>query len=185
MVAYIQQRNTRSSVPLINLSMLRSLPLPLAPIDEQSAIARALGTVDDKIELNRKMNETLAGIARALFQSWFVDFDPFRVKAEGKQPSSPEPIDALYPNALEPSAIGDIPAGWQEPGNPSAANVYRPEKCRVTSDNLVSAGCNHRLERVVKLARSKTYARGQLKRPRPAGTEHLRDSTRRLTKSWS
>jgi type I restriction enzyme S subunit len=53
----------------------------------QRAIAHILGTPDDKIELNRKMNETLEAMARALFKSWFVDFDPVRAKAEGKQPA--------------------------------------------------------------------------------------------------
>jgi type I restriction enzyme S subunit len=73
MVEYVQQRNTGSSVPLINLSVLRSLPFPLAPLSEQRVIAAMLGMLDDKIELNRRMNETLEAMARALFQRWFVD----------------------------------------------------------------------------------------------------------------
>jgi type I restriction enzyme S subunit len=84
MVAYIQQRNTGSSVPLINLSVLRSLPIPLPPLDEQRAIAHILGTLDDKMELNRRMNETLEEMARAIFKSWFVD-----------------------------SELGEIPTGWK------------------------------------------------------------------------
>jgi restriction endonuclease S subunit/predicted GIY-YIG superfamily endonuclease len=85
MVQYIQQRNTGSSVPLINLSVLRSLPLPLPPLTEQRAIAHILGTLDDKIELNRRMNETLEAMARALFKSWFIDFLPVRVKMAAKE----------------------------------------------------------------------------------------------------
>ena len=70
MVQYIQQRNTGSSVPLINLSVLRSLPIPLPPLPEQRAIAAILSSLDDKIELNRKLNATLEEIARTLFTAW-------------------------------------------------------------------------------------------------------------------
>lgn len=113
MVQYIQQRNTGSTVPLINLSVLKSLPIPLPPLPEQRAIADVLGALDDKIELNRRMNETLEGLARALFKSWFVDFDPVRRNAERRmtnaQPDPRHPEDALFPAAFE----GDIPQGWR------------------------------------------------------------------------
>ena len=65
--------------------------VPLPPLAEQRAIAHILGTLDDKIELNRRMNETLEAMARALFKSWFVDFDPVRAKAEGRDPGLPAP----------------------------------------------------------------------------------------------
>jgi type I restriction enzyme S subunit len=113
MVAYIQQRNTGSSVPLINLGVLRSLPIRVPPLAEQSAIVRVLGTLDDKIELNRRMNETLESMARALFKSWFVDFDPSRAKAEGLDASPSSPIAALFPDSLEDSEIGEVPKGWR------------------------------------------------------------------------
>ena len=113
MVAYIQQRNTGSSVPLINLSVLRSLPILLPPLSEQRAIAHILGTLDDKIELNRRMNETLEETARATFKSWFVDFDPVRAKAEGRDPGLPEHIADLFPDRFEDSELGKIPAGWE------------------------------------------------------------------------
>jgi type I restriction enzyme S subunit len=113
MVEYIQQRNTGSSVPLINLSVLRSLPLPLPPISEQRAIAHILGTLDDKIELNRRMNETLEAMARALFKSWFVDFDPVRAKAGGRDPGLPKHISSLFPDSFEDSKLGGIPKGWE------------------------------------------------------------------------
>lgn len=112
MVEYVRQRNTGSSVPLINLSVLRSLPLPLPPLSQQRAIAHILGTLDDKIELNRRMSETLEEMARALFKSWFVDFDPVRAKAEGRSPELPQPIADLFPRSFEDSAIGAIPATW-------------------------------------------------------------------------
>jgi len=85
----------------------------LPPLPEQHAIAHILGTLDDKIELNRRMNETLDAMARALFQSWFVDFDPVRGKAEGCDPSLPKPIADLFPDRFEDSELGEIPAGWR------------------------------------------------------------------------
>ena len=112
MVEYVQQRNTGSSVPLINLSVLRSLPLPVPPLPEQRAIAHILGTLDDKIELNRRMNETLEAMARALFKSWFVDFDPVRAKAEGRDPGLPKEIADLFPDRFQDSELGEIPTGW-------------------------------------------------------------------------
>jgi type I restriction enzyme S subunit len=70
----------------ISGAQIENLEIPVPPPDEQRAIAHILGTLDDKIELNRRMNETLEGIARALFKSWFVDFDPVRARAEGRDP---------------------------------------------------------------------------------------------------
>lgn len=113
MVKYIQQRNTGSSVPLINLSVLRSLPIPLPPLPEQRAIAHILSTLDDKIELNRQMNETLEAMVRAIFKSWFVDFDPVRAKAEGRDTGLPEEIAALFPDSFEETEIGEVPEGWK------------------------------------------------------------------------
>ena len=80
---------------------------------EQRAIAHILGTLDDKIELNRRMNETLEAMARAIFKSWFVDFDPVRAKAEGRDPGLPKPIADLFPDRFEDSELGEIPAGWK------------------------------------------------------------------------
>ena len=77
-----------------------------AAVDEQRAIAHILGTLDDKIELNRRMNETLEAMARALFKSWFVDFDPVRAKAEGRDPGLPKHIADLFPDRFEDSELG-------------------------------------------------------------------------------
>jgi type I restriction enzyme S subunit len=79
---------------------------------EQRAIAHILGTLDGKIELNRKMNETLEAMARALFQCWFVDFEPVRAKAEGHDPGLPKPIADLFPDRFEDSDLGRLPMGW-------------------------------------------------------------------------
>ena len=82
------------------------------PQPEQHGIAHILGTLDDKIELNRRMNETLEAMARAIFKSWFVDFDPVRAKAEGRDPGLPKPFADLFPNSFEDSDLGEIPNGW-------------------------------------------------------------------------
>ena len=86
--------------------------LRIPPIAEQRAIAQILGTLDDKIELNRRMNETLEAIARAVFKSWFVDFGPVRAKAEGRDPGLPKPLADLFPDSFEDSELGEIPRGW-------------------------------------------------------------------------
>ena len=93
--------------------MIESFNVP-APKDvhEQRAIAHILGTLDDKIELNRRMNETLEAMVRALFKSWFVDFDPVRAKAEGRDPGIPKPLADLFPGRLVDSELGEIPEGW-------------------------------------------------------------------------
>ena len=80
----------------------------------RAAIAHILGTLDDKIELNRKMNETLEAIARAIFKSWFVDFDPVRAKMEGRQPGGMDAeTAALFPDSFVESELGEIPRGWR------------------------------------------------------------------------
>jgi type I restriction enzyme S subunit len=91
---------------------LAKLELSIPPLPEQRAIAHILGTLDDKIELNRRMNETLEAMARALFKSWFVDFDPVRAKAEGRDPGLPKPLADLFPDSFEDSELGEIPKGW-------------------------------------------------------------------------
>lgn len=87
--------------------------IPVPPDPEQRAIARILGALDDKIELNRKMNATLEAMARALFKSWFVDFDPVHAKAEGRAPSGMDADTAkLFPSEFVESELGPIPNGW-------------------------------------------------------------------------
>jgi len=87
--------------------------LRIPPLPEQRAIAHILGTLDDKIELNRRMSETLQAMARALFKSWFVDFDPVRAKAEGRDPGLPKHLADLFPSRLVESEGGVIPEGWR------------------------------------------------------------------------
>jgi type I restriction enzyme S subunit len=92
-----------------------SIDFPQLPeLLEQRAIAHILRTLDDKIELNRRMNETLEAMARALFKSWFVDFEPVRAKAEGRHPGLPKHLADLFPARLVSSEPGEIPEGWEE-----------------------------------------------------------------------
>jgi type I restriction enzyme S subunit len=104
----------KSSVPGVNRNDLHRLPVLLPPLPEQKRIAHILGALDDKIELNRRMNATLEGISRAIFKSWFVDFDPVRQKAAGRQPvGMAAKTAALFPNSFEDSEIGEVPSGWR------------------------------------------------------------------------
>lgn len=99
-----------------NLSPYQILgaPIEYPPLAEQKAIAAVLGALDDKIELNRRMNATLEAMARALFQSWFVDFDPVRAKLDGRPPANLDPANAsLFPEHLEDSPLGKKPIGWE------------------------------------------------------------------------
>ncbi len=122
-----------SAQPILNKGDFSRLEITLPPLPEQRAIASILVALDDKIELNRRMNATLEGMARALFQSWFVDFDPVRAKLDVMSPSpQPSPIGrgrseaggegligmdaetaALFPAEFEESTLGPIPTGWE------------------------------------------------------------------------
>ncbi len=89
-----------------------TVTVPLPPLPEQRRIAHILGTLDDKIELNRRMNETLEEMARAIFKDWFVEFGPVRAKMEGRDPYLPEDVWSLFPERLVASELGEIPEGW-------------------------------------------------------------------------
>ncbi len=102
-----------SSVPGFNLGQLRSTSILLPPLPIQRQIAAILSAFDDKIELNRQMNRTLEAMARALFQSWFVDFDPVRAKMRGEQPEGMDAeTAALFPDELAVVEGREVPKGW-------------------------------------------------------------------------
>ncbi len=103
---------TGSTMPKLTQGNMNHIPVPAPPPDLQRAIAHILGTLDDKIELNRRTNKTLEEIARALFKSWFVDFDPVRARAEGRDSGLPKPISDLFPGSFGDSELGKIPEGW-------------------------------------------------------------------------
>ena len=109
----INSLDSGSAIPSTTRDAFYSLDVFLPPIEEQKAIAHILGTLDEKIELNRKTNETLEAMAKALFKSWFVDFDPVRAKAEGRPTGLPAEISDLFPDSFEDSELGEIPSGWE------------------------------------------------------------------------
>jgi type I restriction enzyme S subunit len=104
----------KAAVPGLNRNHLHLAEVRFpSDLNEQRRIARILGALDDKIELNRRMNETLEAMARALFKSWFVDFDPVRAKAEGRAPGLPESLSKLFPDRLVDSELGEVPDEWK------------------------------------------------------------------------
>ena len=149
-----------SAQPFISQGDARNLEVAYPPLPEQRAIAHILGTLDDKIELNRRMSETLEAMARALFKSWFVDFDPVRAKMEGRWqrgqslPGLPAHLYDLFPDRLVDSELGEIPEGWEvgtfgeiaenprrsvrpdqiAPETPYIALEHMPKRCIALSD---------------------------------------------------
>jgi type I restriction enzyme S subunit len=123
--------------------------------NEQRAIAHILGTLDDKIELNRRMSETLEAMARALFKSWFVDFDPVRAKAEGRDPGLPKPLADLFPARFVDSDLGEIPEGWEVEELGKLADTIKGRSYR--SEELVDSD--------TALVTLKSFARGGGYRP--------------------
>jgi type I restriction enzyme, S subunit len=112
MASHIHGYRDGSVAERLNLPTIRALPVLIPPVPEQRAIAHILGTLEVKIEVNRRMNETLEAMARALFKSWFVDFDPVRAKAEGRDSVLPKFVADLFPDSFEVSEQGEIPNGW-------------------------------------------------------------------------
>ena len=103
-----------ATMPSLNTQLLSGIFVPFPnELKEQRAIAHILGTLDDKIELNRRMNETLESMARALFKSWFVDFEPVRAKIEGRDTGLPQEIADLFPDSFEDTELGEVPKGWK------------------------------------------------------------------------
>lgn len=111
---HIRKIAVGATMPSLNTKILSDAPVYFPSADEQKAIAQILCSLDDKIELNRRMNQTLEAIARAIFKSWFVDFDPVRAKAEGKPPQGiSADVAKLFPESFEDSELGKIPKGWK------------------------------------------------------------------------
>lgn len=102
-----------SGQPLLNQTILSSILTKVPSLKEQQAIAHILGTLDDKIELNRRMNRTLEAMAQAIFQDWFVHFGPTRAKMKDQEPYLPSALWDLFPDELVDSELGEIPEGWQ------------------------------------------------------------------------
>jgi len=148
-----------TGVPKTNLAYLRTFPILLPPLNEQKAIAHILGTLDDKIELNQQMNQTLEAIAQALFKSWFVDFDPVHAKLAGRQPSGMDAeTAALFPDEFEDAgagagAIGLIPKGWKvgrlKDIAQNSKRTIRPEQILISTPYI---GLEHMPKRSIALS---------------------------------
>lgn len=124
----LRSRTVRgSTVDRISLTEMPDFPIRVPDLKTQQAIAHVLGALDERIQLNRRMNQTLEAIARAIFKSWFVDFEPVRAKAAGQQPPGLAPhIAELFPDSFEESELGEIPTGWAA-GTLADSAVLNPE----------------------------------------------------------
>ena len=188
--------NSGSAQPSLNRNFIYPIEVQVPPPAEQRAIAHILGTLDDKIELNRRMNETLEAMARALFKSWFVDFDPVRAKhalskvegAEGRPstssgqafPGLPKPLPDLFPDSFEDSELGEIPKGWL--ARPLYETARFINGAAFTSEDFCAPGEGLP---VVKIAELKGGLSKQTKfSQRVADTRHLID-VGDLLYSWS
>ena len=122
-------------VPSISrpVSYLRTIVVPVPALPEQRRIAHILGTLDDKIELNRRVNETLEEMARAIFKDWFVDFGPVRAKMDGRDAYLPEEIWRLFPDRLVDSELGEVPEGW---GIGRLGDVTQERRYSVTPEQI-------------------------------------------------
>ena len=109
----LEARGSGTTFLELSGSSLKEICLSLPPLPEQRDIANILGTLDDKIELNRSMNKTLEAMAGDLFKDWFIDFGPVRAKLEGRDAYLPPALWSLFPDRLVPSELGDIPEGWE------------------------------------------------------------------------
>ena len=112
-LSQVQVLSTGSAQPQLPIRDIKRVVIPLPSLAEQKDISHVLGNLDDKIELNRRMNRTLEEMARAIFQNWFVDFGPTRAKMEGQEPYLPPDLWGLFPDELVDSEVGGIPKGWE------------------------------------------------------------------------
>jgi type I restriction enzyme S subunit len=132
--------NSGSAQPSLNRNFVHPVPVKVPPLPQQRAIAHILGTLDDKIELNRRMNETLEEMARALFKSWFVDFDPVRAKCRGGVTPPlqwPRHILDLFPDSFQDSELGEIPEGWEVGHFGDAVEQLRDQENPLASPNML------------------------------------------------
>ena len=133
-LSQLLQAATGSTFPNVSREQLLGMPCHVLGVSEQKRISGILGALDDKIELNRKMNETLEQMAQALFKSWFVDFDPVHAKASGRQPAGIDKASAdLFPDCFVDSELGKIPKGWKT-GALDELVEPRAEKVAATAD---------------------------------------------------
>ena len=152
-----------SGQPLLNQTILSQISATIPTPSEQRRIARILGTLDEKIELNRQMNETLEATARAIFKSWFVDFDPVKAKMEGRKPPCMDTkTAALFPSAFQDSPLGKIPQGWEVATlGKIAKNVRRSVKASEIEPSEYFLGLEHMPRRNIVLSQWETASQIQ------------------------
>lgn len=129
----INSMDSGSAIPSTSRDDFYSLPVLLPPEPLQKAIAHILGTLDDKIELNRRKAETLEAMARALFKSWFVDFDPVHARSQDDNEGIPQHIHNLFPKEFEDSILGKIPKGWRTTSIQEALVIHDAKRVPLSS----------------------------------------------------
>lgn len=139
---WIARHAQGATMPSLNQEIVGRIPLPLPTVAEQRGISQVLSTLDDKIELNRRMNETLEAVARTIFKSWFVDFEPVRARIEGHIPLVPLNLLDLFAHSLEDSELGMIPRGWRvgSVGEACRRIAMGPFGSDIKTDNFVEIG---------------------------------------------
>ncbi len=163
------QFSDKAAIPGVNRNHVHEAFVRFPPIKEQRAIASVLGALDDKIELNRRMNETLEALARAIFTSWFGNFDPVHARAEGRQPIGMNAeTAALFPDSFEDSPLGPIPSGW-----------HAGELGDVVSMNIRSRQPEHPY-REIKYVDIASVTRGRLEAAAPMPLDAAPSRARRL-----
>jgi len=148
-VEELQRHASGSTFQELTGTALAQIRIRVPPLPEQRAIAHILGTLDDKIELNRRMSETLEAMARALFKAWFVDFEPVRAKMEGRWqrgqslPGLPAHLYDLFPDRLVDSELGEIPEGWEVKPIGDLAEVFGGSTPRTDRSEYWEGGTHH------------------------------------------
>lgn len=137
MTSHVHGLRDGSVAERLNLPTIRALPILVPPLAEQHAIANTLGAVEDKIDLNRRMSETLESMARALFKSWFIDFDPVQRKGDGPAHDLPDTVADLFPGRLVDAEGAKVPEGW--PFEPLREKVRIVKGRSYTSAELVDS----------------------------------------------
>jgi type I restriction enzyme S subunit len=123
---FVNSVKTGSAQAGANAQVLGKYPISLPSLPIQNEIAKRLKTIDNKIDLNNQMNETLESIAKAIFKEWFIDFGPVRAKAEGRRPfGMDDETAALFPDSFEDSELGPIPKGWKVAKMKEIVNINR------------------------------------------------------------
>lgn len=175
--AWIVRHAVGATMPNLNTGIMEALPVVVPAREVQQRIIHVLGTFDDKIDVNRRMTRTLERMAAAVFKSWFIDFDPVRAKADRSDTGLPSALSELFPNSLEESALGLIPAGWA---------VRTLDEVATVNARSISKGYGHTQIRYVDIS---SVNAGTLTEVTPYAFDNAPSRARRLVQSgdtiWS